>query len=110
MGGAEGYCNLLVCVSVCLSVNKNSQKTRSVRAPNEVLPASGHHNMKKNVGISVAILHCQVITIFVTHNCHFTAFRRLLVAKEYMEIQLMLFEGYSCRITAVLAAKTSSWL
>ena len=27
----------------------------------------------------------KVMTIFTTHNCHFTTFRRLLVAKEYME-------------------------
>ena len=39
-------------------------------------------------------------TIFVTHDCRFTAFRRVLVANKYMETQLILFEGYRCRITA----------
>ena len=42
----------------------------------------------------------KVMTIFTTHDCRFTTFRRLLVAKEYMKTQLILFEGYCCRITA----------
>ena len=41
----------------------------------------------------------KVMTIFTTQDFHFTTFRRLLVAKEYMETQLILFEGYHCRIT-----------
>ena len=40
------------------------------------------------------------MTIFTTHNCRFVTLRRLLVAKEYMETQLILFEGYRCQITA----------
>ena len=35
------------------------------------------------------------MTIFVTHSRCFTTFRRLPVAKEYMETQLILFEGES---------------
>ena len=33
------------------------------------------------------------MTIFTTHDCHFTTFRRLLVAKEYVEKQLILLQA-----------------
>ena len=36
------------------------------------------------------------MTGFTTHDCLFTTFRRLLVAKQYMETQLIFFEGYDC--------------
>ena len=36
------------------------------------------------------------MTSFTTHDCRFTTFRILLVAKEYMETQLIFFEGYHC--------------
>ena len=34
------------------------------------------------------------MTIFTTHDWCFATFRRLLVAKEYMKTQLILFQGY----------------
>ena len=42
----------------------------------------------------------KVMTIFTIDDCHFTTFRRLLVANEYTETQIILFEGYYCQITA----------
>ena len=49
------------------------------------------------------------MTIIKTHDCH--------LAKEYIETQFILFEGYRCRITALkssaveqVAATISIWL
>ena len=41
----------------------------------------------------------KVMTIFTTHNCCFNTFRRLVVAREYMERKLILFEAYCCQLT-----------
>ena len=38
----------------------------------------------------------KVMTIFITHGYTFITFRRFLVPNEYMETQLILFEGNHC--------------
>ena len=51
----------------------------------------------------------KVLTIFVTHGLHFTNFRRRLVVKQFTGTQLILFDGYRCRVTAWNAVQMNNW-
>ena len=55
-----------------------------------------YKDRNKKIGFFLKPFDYKVMTIFTTHHCCFTTFRRLLVAKEYVEAQLILFEGYCC--------------
>ena len=88
LGGAEGHCNLMFCVCVYEWTTNNIGI--SIELPTDV---KLYKVQNKRFG-------CKVMTIFTTHDCRFISFRRLLVAKEYTETQLILFEGYCCQMTA----------
>ena len=74
----------IFCVCACVYEQTTNNIGTSIELPTEV---KLYKDQNKRLG-------CKVMTIFTTHDCHFISFRKILIAKEYMETQLILFEGY----------------
>ena len=74
--GAEGYCNHFVCLRVL--------ETNNIGTLIELLIDFKIYLKNR---FSLKQFSYIVMTIFITHNYHFTTFRRLLVAKKYMKTQ-----------------------
>ena len=109
IGRVEGYCNLVLCVCVC---EQSFWTTNSL-----VTSIKLQTSIKIKDRLFLKLFVYKVMTIITTHNCHFTTFRRLLIAKEYMETQIILFEclpllNHSLKSSTVevVGATTSSWL
>ena len=79
IGKAESYCNQVFCVCVFYQTLRTTNNIAiSIKQPEDL-------ELYKNQNERQAFLKLIVMTIFTTHDCCFTTFRRLLVAKEYME-------------------------
>ena len=72
VGGAESYCNPFVCLCV--------HETNNTGTLIELL-------IKIKDKLSLKPFSYKVMTIFITHNYHFSTIRRLLVAKQCMQTQ-----------------------
>ena len=86
--------NSLLCVCVCY---QNMWTTNNIGTSIELPTGLKLYKIKGRLFLKP--FSYKVITIFTTHNCHFTILR-LLVAKEYMETQLIMFTGYHYQSTA----------
>ena len=75
----------MFCLSVCLCMNKLSRQPTTLGLRSSYQKTWNHTKIKIKHRLFLKRFSYKVMTIFTPHHCHFTTFRRLLLANTYME-------------------------